>query len=277
MGLIYMRTSPSGGIYIGKTILSEERRWQLHCNGAYNSNSSDYNCILSKAIRKYGKDNFSVKILEDNISEDNLNNREIFWINKYNTYYKDNPKGYNMTRGGEGQLKFSDSELLQLWNQGYTLKEISSILNGSSHYLGIRLSNLGINKNLFISRANEKRAIDTMKNNPKNKEIYLLWKQGLTLSEIKTKINCDIHSAAIMLKKIYNISNEEIQYRKNLSNSNSKKKPILQLDKNNNIIKEWNSASEAAKILQLDLSSIRKCVKGIRKTTGGFQWKEKII
>ena len=181
-----------------------------------------------------------------------------------------------MTRGGDGQLKFSDNELLQLWNEDYTLKEISSILGGTSHYLGLRLLNLGIDKSLFMSRAKEKTALNTMKNNPKNEKIYLLWQQGLTLTEIKSKIDCDIHSASIMLKKLYNISEEEIQKRKNSFNSNSKKKPILQLDINNSIIREWASATDAAKTLNLDISSIRKCIKGTRKSCGGFKWKEKV-
>ena len=277
MGLIYMRISPSNGIYIGKTILTEKHRWQLHCNGAYNPNSTDYNCILSKAIRKYGKDNFSVRILEDNIPEDILNDREKFWINKYNTFYKDNPHGYNMTRGGEGHLKFLDNELLQLWNEGYTLKEIGSILNGTSYYLGLKLINLGVDKSLFTIRAKAKSGLDAMKNNPQNQKIYLLWQQGLTLTEIRARLNCDIHSAAIMLKKLYNVSEEEIQKRKNLFNSNSKKKPIMQLDMNDILIKEWASATDAAKALNLDISTIRKCIKGTRKSTGGFKWKEKVI
>lgn len=67
MGLIYMRTSPSGGRYIGQTIYTEEERWKNHCKEAFNPNDDCYNTILNIAIRKYGKDNFHVQILEDNI------------------------------------------------------------------------------------------------------------------------------------------------------------------------------------------------------------------
>ena len=34
MGLIYMRTSPSGGRYIGQTIFTEEKRWEDHVREA---------------------------------------------------------------------------------------------------------------------------------------------------------------------------------------------------------------------------------------------------
>lgn len=55
MGLIYMRTSPSGKSYIGQTVQLEQTRWNQHCRDAYNNSSPLYETILSKAIRKYGK------------------------------------------------------------------------------------------------------------------------------------------------------------------------------------------------------------------------------
>lgn len=78
--------------YVGKTIKSVDERFNAHINTAkYGSQSH-----LHRAIRKYGKNNFIVSILEDNIlSEVTLTEREIFWINKLNPEY-------NMTLGGEG-------------------------------------------------------------------------------------------------------------------------------------------------------------------------------
>lgn len=67
MGLIYMRVSPIGGKYIGQSNRPESVRWKEHCKDAYNKNSDCYNSILSKAIRLYGENNFSVIILEENI------------------------------------------------------------------------------------------------------------------------------------------------------------------------------------------------------------------
>ena len=72
MGLIYMRISPSGGKYIGKTVKRENERWDNHVYEAYNINDINYNSLLNKAIRKYGAENFSVQILEDNISNENI-------------------------------------------------------------------------------------------------------------------------------------------------------------------------------------------------------------
>ena len=64
-----------------------------HCYDAKNSNDTS---ILHEAIRKYGEDSFAVEILEDNIEEEMLNEREIFWIKFYDTYHYDNPKNYGL-------------------------------------------------------------------------------------------------------------------------------------------------------------------------------------
>lgn len=80
MGLIYMRISPSGGKYIGQTIREEKIRWKEHCKAAYNPNNELYNSILSKAIRKYGENNFTVTILENNIKPEDLDKKEIYYI-----------------------------------------------------------------------------------------------------------------------------------------------------------------------------------------------------
>lgn len=54
-------------------------------------------------------------------------------------------------------------------------------------------------------------------------------------------------------------------------------KPILQCDKNGNIIKEWQSSSEAARMLNLNQGLISAVVNNCkyRKTHGGFTWKIK--
>ena len=50
---------------------------------------------IHKAIKKYGKQNFTLEIVET-VNKNYLNEREIYWIQKYNSY--DN--GYNSNKGG---------------------------------------------------------------------------------------------------------------------------------------------------------------------------------
>jgi hypothetical protein len=52
---------------------------------------------LNNAIRKHGNDNFIVELIE--ICEvSKLNDREIYFIDKYNSQC---PNGYNLTKGGQ--------------------------------------------------------------------------------------------------------------------------------------------------------------------------------
>lgn len=59
---------------------------------------------LYRAIEKYGQENFVIEILEY-CSKDNLNEKEIYYINHYNTLV---PSGYNLTTGGESSKQVSD-------------------------------------------------------------------------------------------------------------------------------------------------------------------------
>jgi group I intron endonuclease len=50
-----------------------------------------------KAVKKFGKNNFIRGIIEYCETQDELNKREIFWINHYDTI---SPNGYNLSIGG---------------------------------------------------------------------------------------------------------------------------------------------------------------------------------
>lgn len=49
-------------------------------------------------------------------------------------------------------------------------------------------------------------------------------------------------------------------------------KPIYQLNKNNDIIKEWNSIKEASLTLKIQSSDINNVCKNKLKSAGGFRW-----
>ena len=79
-------------IYIGQSI-DIKQRWYRHRTAAFNESYPQYNCLLYKAIRKYGLNNFKFEVLEL-CSEDELNNKEEYYISFYNS--SDATKGYNM-------------------------------------------------------------------------------------------------------------------------------------------------------------------------------------
>lgn len=55
--------------------------------------------IMKKAIKKYGKENFTIEIIEWCETKEQLNEREIYWIAYYDATNKDN--FYNIALGGE--------------------------------------------------------------------------------------------------------------------------------------------------------------------------------
>ena len=56
---------------------------------------------------------------------------------------------------------------------------------------------------------------------------------------------------------------------------NSNKKAVIQMDRNDNFIKKWSSAQEAAEQLGISSSGITACCRGYKKyvTAGGYKWK----
>lgn len=213
MGLIYMRISPSGGKYIGKSIKPESYRWTDHIREAYDINNKDYNSILNKAIRKYGGDHFTVQILEDNIKDSMLAEREKYWINYYQTYYLNNNHGYNMTFGGDGVAKYTINDFLPLWNLGYSIIDIHNLTGIrrdtiAKHLHNANISQEEINRRGLVSQRKSQYTFDLEK-------MYSLWNEGKNLKEIKEyfHLNANNKSISKALKEFYGITQEEIKQR----------------------------------------------------------------
>lgn len=94
LGVIYKITFPNGKCYIGQSIHHEER-WKEHIK---ESEKELPDCIVHRAIKKYGVDVITFEVIERDIPQGvPLNDREIHWVAHYNCM---KPNGYNMTPGG---------------------------------------------------------------------------------------------------------------------------------------------------------------------------------
>jgi group I intron endonuclease len=84
-------------IYIGQTIQDINLRWNSHKSLLRKGNHpNDY---LQASWIKYGEDSFIFEILEIITDVEILNDRESFWIGKFNSINKE--KGYNLQSGGQ--------------------------------------------------------------------------------------------------------------------------------------------------------------------------------
>jgi group I intron endonuclease len=90
-GIIYKITSPSGKVYVGQTVRSFEKRVAEH------KRESSCCTLIKRAIDKYG-DEMNYELIEDNVPQEQLDEREIYWINHFNSLA---PDGYNCTTGGQ--------------------------------------------------------------------------------------------------------------------------------------------------------------------------------
>lgn len=91
----------NGKAYIGVTNRPLIERFYEHCRSG---GSKGVARLLTKAIRKYGKDNFSKEIIFTTFDRKfALNVMETFYIMWHGTYFAWK-RGYNMSFGGEGNL-----------------------------------------------------------------------------------------------------------------------------------------------------------------------------
>ena len=88
-GVIYsIKDKTNGKIYVGQTTRSVEERFLEH---------SKADSHLGRAIRKHGKENFSIEILAECQTPEELDEQERVFIEKFDCKH---PKGYNFTNGG---------------------------------------------------------------------------------------------------------------------------------------------------------------------------------
>ena len=83
----------NGKRYIGQTIKELGERWRGHIQESKTKSHRP----LYRAIKKYGQGMFTIRALETDIPAQQLSEREIYWIDQFDTFNN----GYNLTTGGE--------------------------------------------------------------------------------------------------------------------------------------------------------------------------------
>lgn len=194
-GFIYKITNKVNNMsYIGQTRYSVEFRWRQHLHKKDNT-------YFHNALRKYGPESFTVETLEE-CDSDKLNEREMFYIAKYNTF----KKGYNLTIGGDGnrRLVLDDKydEIKNLYLSGFSSNKIASLYNLDKGTIVKILKQLGVkirNNNLSF-------------NQQEFKELVQDYKSGYSLRELAKRYNCTsvglkefLKRKGVDLKEKYNI------------------------------------------------------------------------
>ena len=274
MGYIYkIENNVNHKMYIGKTIYTIERRWYQHKINAKKDNYS--HMPLYSAIRKYGIENFNISCVEEVSDISLLSEREQYWIKYYDTYNN----GYNATLGGDGTMLYDYDTIWELWENNYTIKQISKevvcndfvvrtvldIHNVSTQERIGRSYNDQLKSHIPFQRVVHKIDINT-------NEIIETF---LSVSEAAKSIECNDSYLSKVCKK----SGVAFGYKWEYGDNDYKKKnfsphPVCQIDlSTGNVINTFPSISDAAKFVNGDTSYISKVCRGIQKSSKGYGWK----
>lgn len=103
-GVIYKITNTiNNKIYIGQTTQSIKKRFTSHLSANYFKKMP-----LHRAIKKYGRLNFVIEVIDYADGKESLNTKEIFYIKLYNSIHHD--IGYNAVMGGTGFYNTEETE-----------------------------------------------------------------------------------------------------------------------------------------------------------------------
>ena len=167
----------NGKVYIGQSIRPIEQRFQRHINDAVNNILDTH---FARAIRKYGKENFYIELVETCDNQTELNLKEQYWIRKYDSINN----GYNETDatskcGGNTYMSKTESEMKEI------SEKISKTKLGSKnpHSRSVKVFNIV---------TNEEKVFDTVSDcrkffNEKNHRFITTRVTGLTKSLYKNE------------------------------------------------------------------------------------------
>lgn len=110
--LIYRIEFPNNKSYIGLTSNFKKRRLK-HRFDSFSNKPTAQKYAVHRAIVKYGFENIKWEVLENSLSKGQAKEREIYYIQVFNSFNKD--FGYNLTRGGDfiSNQKYTDEDILE--------------------------------------------------------------------------------------------------------------------------------------------------------------------
>lgn len=288
LGRIYIiKNTCNDKVYIGQTTRTIEARWADHIKNAIHNYQSSM--IIYRAMRKYGVEHFFISILEDNIEKQDLNEREKYWIHYYNSI---RPNGYNIRDGGDDsgrkevyKIDPTTNEIVECYGSATAAAEANNLDLSSLSKICRREGNSCGGYKWTYKEYYDKGYLASIKTkaakqpvyqvDPYTKEIINIFE---SISEAARYVNVNQSGISNVLSgKNHTAAGFGWCYVNEYKNYHplTKTKQVIQLDKNNNIIKIWKDANEAAKKLNKNASSIRAVCNGKRKTVYGFKWKYK--
>jgi group I intron endonuclease len=173
----------TGKVYVGKTEISTEKRWQQHCTAAFLPSHGDYDFPFHRAIRKYGKENFTIETIDYASTSQELNEKEKYWIKFFNSYNN----GYNSSLGGDGHLKYNYDDIVN-----YYLQNNNSLMDTCKHF---HIYDQVVYSALQSKNIDYKKLQSTKERKKYNKKIYCVELNIVfnSMAEIDKYFNKEVH------------------------------------------------------------------------------------
>lgn len=106
----------NGKQYVGITSRTIKQRFDEHCKAE---------SYIGRAIRKHGKNNFSITRIDGDSDWEKLCEKEIYYIKKYDSFNN----GYNQTLGGDGVILKEDKPIMKTEDDLIYIDSIDKILD----------------------------------------------------------------------------------------------------------------------------------------------------
>lgn len=274
IGYIYKTTNLiNGKIYIGKHLAT---KFSLSYKGS--------GTILKQAFKKYGKENFKCELIAEANTEEELNNLEAYWIETLDS--RNSKIGYNIVEGGLGTSGYHHSEeAKQKMSKAKSGRLLTEEWKSKIAKAGkCRTHSPETRQKISNSNKGKKRSEEAKANMRKGHQEH----PTVFTDDYRAKLK-QSRAEAISSGR-WSISKEGIErireavrkpkseeHRRKLSESRKAKQ--IGVGANNPNAKKiycietntiYNVAKEAAKALNISVSSVRLCCQGRVKSVKGF-------
>ena len=106
----------------------------------------------------------------------------------------------------------------------------------------------------------------------KIEQIISLYNKGYCMRDIKKIVNCSLETVSFYIKKILNVSDEEVKLKGYYIRKKKREHIVNQYDLNKNFIASYHSYKEAQDSTGVWYTHISEVCRGKRKTAGGYIW-----
>ncbi len=210
--------------------------------------------LIKKSIKKYGKENFKKEILEECLTIEDMNNKEIYWISEFDSTNR--KIGYNISSGGaEGDRESGHSIFAReggvygYWVDKYGKEEADNRLEKKKEKLR-EINRIKKEEGWCHTEESIKKISESSYNRFFSEET----RKKMSDSRIGIKYS------------------EETRKKMSDSKKGIGFKKINQLTKSGDFIKEWESQTEVKNILNI---AIWNALNDPNKTAGGYKWEYK--